>query len=284
MAGILYVIFNESIRNPETNERLYKIGITKNSITERYYGLGLKMPGKFVTLFAYKFENYEKAEQLIHGIFSKYRENGEWFNLNQKQLDLIKANCEEMGGISITDEYEKEIEIEKKQETDNKINVRQSSVSSDLQNITNIVDLKILKSILERGTLYVSDTIRFHTTVDVLNSLFDKNYKQGFAAFGKCAFWTKKRDKFIWCPILDREDESWTNTMPDENHLIQKHNDERYTKLKDDNIESNPDRATFVKRVGSEYQFVGIFHVEKRDSNIEYLKRISSELHLQEWI
>jgi len=60
--GILYVVFNEAIRNPNTNERLYKIGITKNSVHDRYYGLGLKMPGKFETLFAYKLEDYSKAE------------------------------------------------------------------------------------------------------------------------------------------------------------------------------------------------------------------------------
>jgi hypothetical protein len=109
--GILYVVFNESIRNPKTNEIFYKIGITKNSVHDRYYGLGLKMPGKFETLFAYRFEDYAKVESLIHGIFSKFRENGEWFNLNQKQLDLIKANCEEMGGILENNEFEKEIEL-----------------------------------------------------------------------------------------------------------------------------------------------------------------------------
>jgi len=120
--GLLYVVYNESIRNSETNERLYKIGITKNSVSDRYYGLGLKMPGKFETLFAYKFENYAKAEQLIHGIFNKYREKGEWFNLSQKQLDLIKANCEEMGGRLVVDESEEEMD------TDNNVNQEDHNV------------------------------------------------------------------------------------------------------------------------------------------------------------
>ena len=110
--GILYVIFNKWIRDPETNEMPYKIGITKNSIEDRYYGLGLKMPGKFETLFAYKIKDYAKAEQSLHNIFSKYCVNREWFSLNQKELDLIKANCEIMDGIIITDEIEKEIKIE----------------------------------------------------------------------------------------------------------------------------------------------------------------------------
>jgi hypothetical protein len=124
MAGILYVVFNESIRNPDTNERLYKIGITKNSISERYYGLGLKMPGKFETLFAYKIDDYAKAEQFIHGILDKKRENGEWFNLNQNELEHIKTTCEFMGGIIVTDEYIVETETitpsKQSTETDNK--------------------------------------------------------------------------------------------------------------------------------------------------------------------
>lgn len=110
--GILYVVSNKWIRNPETNEMPYKIGITRGSVDDRYYGLGLKMPGKFETLFAYKFDDCAKAEQLIHGILNKKRENGEWFNINQKELDHIKATCELMAGILVTDEVENEIETE----------------------------------------------------------------------------------------------------------------------------------------------------------------------------
>jgi len=109
--GILYVIYNKWISDPETDEMPYKIGITKNTVEDRYYGLGLKMPGTFETLFAYKIENYVKAEQYLHGIFQKYCVNGEWFKLTQKELDLIKANCEAMDGILVTDEIESEIKI-----------------------------------------------------------------------------------------------------------------------------------------------------------------------------
>jgi hypothetical protein len=107
--GILYVVYNESIRNPDTNERLYKIGITKNSVHDRYYGLGLSMPGKWETFFAYRLEDYAKAEKIIHGILKNYRENGEWFNIGQKELDHIKSTCELMGGVCVTDEVMQEI-------------------------------------------------------------------------------------------------------------------------------------------------------------------------------
>jgi hypothetical protein len=75
--GILYVVFNKWICDPETKEMPYKIGITKNSIDERYYGLGLKMPGKFETLFAYRIKDYTKAEKSIQDIFNKNCVNGE---------------------------------------------------------------------------------------------------------------------------------------------------------------------------------------------------------------
>jgi hypothetical protein len=116
-SGILYVVFNKWIRNPETNEIPYKIGITKGSVYDRYYGLGLKMPGKFEAQFAYQLEDCTKAEQYIQGILYKHRENGEWFNIGQNELDLIKRNCEAMGGILITDEVKNEIEIETEEKT-----------------------------------------------------------------------------------------------------------------------------------------------------------------------
>lgn len=143
MAGILYVVFNESIRNQETNEKLYKIGITKNSVSERYYGLGLKMPGKFETLFAYRIEDNAKAEYFIHGILDKKRENGEWFNLSQNELDHIKKTCELMGGTLVTDEDEIETEnIVSKPEKIGKNNINEiKRISTNKKNICNGEDV-----------------------------------------------------------------------------------------------------------------------------------------------
>ncbi|MCL2043841.1 MAG: GIY-YIG nuclease family protein [Treponema sp.] len=110
-SGKLYVVFNKWIRNYETNEMPYKIGITKNTVKERFYGLGLKMPGEFETVFAYQFEDSLRAEQIIQGVFDNYRVKGEWFYLDEAKLDLIKSNCETMGGIPVTDEFDDEIQI-----------------------------------------------------------------------------------------------------------------------------------------------------------------------------
>jgi hypothetical protein len=62
--GILYVVFNRTIRDLESNELFYKIGITKNTVTERYYDFNLKMPGKIEIHFAFKFDNLKKAKKL----------------------------------------------------------------------------------------------------------------------------------------------------------------------------------------------------------------------------
>ncbi|MCL2806500.1 MAG: GIY-YIG nuclease family protein [Treponema sp.] len=84
MKGLLYVVYNEWIKNPETGRMPYKIGITTKNVDERYYGLGLKMPGEFETLFAYKFDNCAKAEHLIQGVYESYCVNGEWFEITDE--------------------------------------------------------------------------------------------------------------------------------------------------------------------------------------------------------
>ena len=111
-SGILYIVFNKWIIDPETNEMPYKIGITKNTVDERYYGLGLKMPGDFETLFAYRIKDYAKAEQSIHSIFNKNCVNGEWFKLNKNDIELIEEICKKMDGKLVTEEIKNEIEYE----------------------------------------------------------------------------------------------------------------------------------------------------------------------------
>jgi hypothetical protein len=274
MAGILYVVYNESIRDPETNERYYKIGITKNSVSERF--APVKMPGKFEALFAYKLDDYEKAEQLIHGILNKYRENGEWFNLTQKELDLIKANCEVMGGKLVTDEFEKEINIESEKNFEGK-----NETFDENQNITNVVDKIMLANILERDILRINDNICFKTTVDVLNGLFGKKYKQGFANFGKCYFKINK-GKHIWLPFLDQRHNDWINTMPDEKKIQQKYCGNQKNRLK--NPLEKIDKAIFTRKPNDNYRFVGIFHNDIIDGNIQNYKRVSEEFRISEWL
>jgi hypothetical protein len=133
-SGILYVVYNKWIRDPDKNVMPYKIGITKDSVSERYYGLGLKMPGKFETLFAYKLENYKEAEKAIGTIFNKNNINGEWYCLSKDDIDLIEANCKKMNGKLITDEINKEIETETESENNNVI---ENTIENKNTKITN---------------------------------------------------------------------------------------------------------------------------------------------------
>jgi hypothetical protein len=176
-SGILYVVYNKWIRDPETNEMPYKIGITKTSIEDRYYGLGLKMPGNFETLFAYKIMDYAKAEQLLHGIFKKYCVNGEWFKLCEKELDLIKANCEIMGGELVTDEINNEIKIETEDENINIIgdkNIKEIKMISGSLFMT-IEDL--LKTIGMKTFVQYYDKFKNNSTQEIIQYMkLHENY------------------------------------------------------------------------------------------------------------
>jgi hypothetical protein len=116
--GILYIVYNDWIRDPQTGKKPYKIGKTSTSVSDRYYGLGLKMPGKFETLFAYKLDTYEEAEKAIHTILHQNCVNGEWFDITQDEITLVEDICKTMRGTLVTDEVKQEVEIETEEDDD----------------------------------------------------------------------------------------------------------------------------------------------------------------------
>ena len=133
--GKVYVVHNEWIQDPETGDMPYKIGITKNTVDSRYYGLGLKMPGEFVCDFAYEFaETYAKVEKTLHNMLNQLNLNGEWFNINEEALDGIKQICELAGGVLITEKIEEEIE----EDTDDKINPHLEKIVNRWNEISDI--------------------------------------------------------------------------------------------------------------------------------------------------
>jgi hypothetical protein len=114
-SGLVYVVHNDWIQNPnkaEKDYKTYKIGITAGTVKDRYYGLGLKMPCEFECDFAYEFggEKFRKIEKLLHGLLNQSRRGGEWFDLNETTKDAIKSACEEFGGKLVTEEVEDSIE------------------------------------------------------------------------------------------------------------------------------------------------------------------------------
>jgi hypothetical protein len=112
-SGIVYVVHNNWIQNPDAKEgdKTYKIGITAGSVEDRYYGLDLKMPSKFICDFAYKFdsEQYRKVETTLHNLLNKQNVGGEWFDLNETALKGIRSTCEGHGGILDTDNINEKI-------------------------------------------------------------------------------------------------------------------------------------------------------------------------------
>jgi hypothetical protein len=160
--GILYVVFNKWINDPETNKIPYKIGITRGAVEDRYYGLNLKMPGKFETLFAYKFDDCSNAEKTIHSILNKKRINGEWFDIDQDNLDHIEKTCKLMGGTLVTNEVETEIEIETEEEIEISIESPQKIIREDLlgsKEIVGITAKDILKMKKGDSILNISELI-----------------------------------------------------------------------------------------------------------------------------
>ena len=163
-SGLLYVVYNEWIRDPNTNIMPYKIGITKNTVEERYYGLGLKMPGEFETLFAYKFSDYRNVEKIVQGMLNQLCVNGEWYNVNKMTLDSIQESCKQMGGELVTEKIETEIEevTESKDYTQYIFNGKEYG--------KNRLVLAVIKE-------YVKDK---NVTLDELQKIFDKKIQGGF--------------------------------------------------------------------------------------------------------
>jgi len=104
--GKVYVVHNNWIQNPDAKNgcKTYKIGITTESVSKRYYGLGLKMPSEFVCDFAYEFNNqqYIVVEKTLHNILNRLNVGGEWYDLNNDTLVGIHDVCTQNGGKLIT--------------------------------------------------------------------------------------------------------------------------------------------------------------------------------------
>ena len=71
---------------------VYKIGITTTTITRRVKSLQTGNPYKITRYWSKKCSNYVQMEKYFHRKFAKKRLCGEWFALDDKDLEFIK-NC-----------------------------------------------------------------------------------------------------------------------------------------------------------------------------------------------
>ena len=82
-----------------------KIGRT-NNINKRHNEIAFKLPFKIIKTEYFEVENMYYLETKLHKIYKAYRKNGEWFDLNQNQIN-------EIHGIIAEYEVNKELTGEK---------------------------------------------------------------------------------------------------------------------------------------------------------------------------
>lgn len=78
----------------------YKIGRT-NNVPNRMRLFSVKLPFNFEIITYFACEDMYESESELHRFFAEHRTNGEWFNLNSEQVDLLRAVYESRGGIFI---------------------------------------------------------------------------------------------------------------------------------------------------------------------------------------
>lgn len=77
--GFLYVV---------TNGAFYKIGVTVNPV-RRMHDLQISSPERLSFISLIQTDDFEKLERKLHNMFNDKRMEGEWFNLDKKDLEYI---------------------------------------------------------------------------------------------------------------------------------------------------------------------------------------------------
>lgn len=93
--SIIYLLY---IDTPDG--RLYKIGHTKRSITERIIQLQTGCPYEIKILKSYNSIYGQVVERTLHNLFSHLKTHGEWFNMGiYIEVEFIKL-CEKYENIN----------------------------------------------------------------------------------------------------------------------------------------------------------------------------------------
>lgn len=78
--GFVYLVWADN--------NLHKIGKAKN-VDARVTEFGIKLPVKTSLIHSFKSDHYDLAELFLHKKFEGKREHGEWFRLDQEDIDYI---------------------------------------------------------------------------------------------------------------------------------------------------------------------------------------------------
>lgn len=80
LAGVVYVL---------KSAYGYKVGRTRN-VPDRMRTFGVQLPFMYTIPFCVWFEDCHSAERHYHNIFASKRINGEWFDLDEADIELIR--------------------------------------------------------------------------------------------------------------------------------------------------------------------------------------------------
>lgn len=84
----VYLICAES-----NNNSLYKIGFTKRNIEDRIKELKTGNSSNFYVVDYFESKHASKVESQIHRFFSNKSINGEWFLLDESDINIFKEKC-----------------------------------------------------------------------------------------------------------------------------------------------------------------------------------------------
>lgn len=89
------MVYNVYLILAEIEEKkLYKIGYTKRDVTKRVKELKTGNPAEFSIIETFNSKWGIKIEKSMHQRFKHKKINGEWFDLNEKEVREFKSKCE----------------------------------------------------------------------------------------------------------------------------------------------------------------------------------------------
>ena len=88
-------MINIYLISSEINDiKLYKIGITRRSIEKRIKEFQTGSVSEFIIVDSFKSKWAFKIESTLHKFHKTKRVKGEWFDLNENDIDGFKSMCE----------------------------------------------------------------------------------------------------------------------------------------------------------------------------------------------
>lgn len=77
-------------------KKLYKIGITRREISARIKEFKTGNASELILVDSFYSEWGTKIESVLHGLLKEKRVSGEWFDLDQRDLESFRGRCEAM--------------------------------------------------------------------------------------------------------------------------------------------------------------------------------------------